>query len=148
MQKTTGKTMVQFNTVRAWLWRWLPAVVMMVLIFTASSLPSKDVPSFGVWDLLAKKGGHALGYALLGAAYARGLSAGRRLSWRLAALALAGAVLYAITDEFHQVFVSGRHASPVDVLIDSGGAVAGIATWAFIQTRVRPAWLRPPSTPQ
>lgn len=148
MQKTSNKPMVPFSNLKAWLWRWLPALLMMAVIFTASSLTKKELPSFGTWDLLAKKGGHALGYALLGAAYVRGLSAGRRLNWRLAALALAGAALYAVTDEFHQVFVSGRNSSPMDVVIDAGGAAAGIVVWAFIQTRARPAWPRPPSTPR
>ncbi len=148
MQTTPGKTASPFNGFKAWLWRWLPALVMMGLIFSASSLPGKEMPSFGLWDLLVKKGGHALGYALLGAAYLRGLAAGRRLSWPLAALALAGIALYAATDEFHQSFVSGRHPSPVDVLIDAGGATAGIAVWAFIRTRVRPGRLRRPSIPR
>ena len=33
---------------------------------------------------------------------------------------------YAITDEIHQHFVGGRHASPVDVLIDTAGVAIGI----------------------
>ena len=148
MKTTPDKPVGQFKGVKASLWRWVPALAMMALIFGASSLPGKEVPNFGVWDLLAKKGGHALGYALLGASYLGGLAAGRRLSWPLAALALAGAALYAVTDEFHQTFVSGRHPSPVDVLIDAGGAAAGVAVWAFIRTRVRPARLRRPSTPR
>jgi len=140
--------MSRFDGLRAWLWRWLPALVMMGAIFAASSLTKKEVPNFGAWDLLTKKGGHALGYALLGAGYLRGLAAGRRPTWRLAALALAAAALYAVTDEFHQRFVSGRHSSPVDVLIDTCGAAAGTAAWAFIQTRARPVWPRRPSTPE
>lgn len=36
------------------------------------------------------------------------------------------AVLYAVTDEFHQTFVSGRVGSPRDVVIDSGGALLGL----------------------
>lgn len=34
-------------------------------------------------------------------------------------------VLYACTDEFHQVFVEGRSGSPKDVLIDSIGCLIG-----------------------
>jgi len=148
MQTPPGKTVSRSNGIKGWLWRWLPALAMMALIFGASSLPSKDIPSFGVWDVLAKKGGHALGYALLGAAYLRGLTAERRLSWPLAALALAAAVLYAATDEFHQSFVSGRHPSVVDVLIDAGGATTGIAVWVLIRIRARPAQPRRPSIPR
>jgi VanZ family protein len=140
--------MSRSHRLKAWLWRWLPALVLMGAIFAASSFTKKELPNFGAWDLLTKKGGHALGYALLGAAYLRGLTAGRRSSWRLAALALAAAALYAVTDEFHQRFVSGRTSSPVDVLIDTIGAAAGAVAWALIQTRARPAWPRRPSTPQ
>ena len=140
--------MSRFDTLKAWLWRWFPALVMMGAIFAASSFTKKEIPNFGAWDLLAKKGGHALGYALLGAAYLRGLAAGRRPNWRLAALALAAVALYAVSDEFHQRFVSGRNSSPVYVLIDTCGAAAGTAAWAFIQTRVRLAWPRRPSTPE
>ena len=37
------------------------------------------------------------------------------------------AVAYAISDEYHQSFVEGRHGSPVDVLIDSTGVAIAIA---------------------
>ena len=140
--------MSHYERLKSGLWRWLPALAMMALIFTASSFTKKELPNFGAWDLLAKKGGHGLGYALLGAAYLRGLAYGRRPGWRLAVAALAGAGLYALTDEFHQRFVSGRTPSAVDVLIDACGAAAGIAAWAFIQTRARLAWPRRPSTPR
>jgi VanZ family protein len=39
---------------------------------------------------------------------------------------------YAATDEFHQSFTSGRHPSPVDVAIDSVGALLfllALALW-------------------
>jgi len=130
------------------IWRWGPALLMMALIFAASSLPSRQVPSFGVWDRLVKKGGHMTGYALLAAAYLHALANGRRVSARLVLLAVAGAGLYALTDEYHQSFVGGRHPSLVDVLIDTGGAGAGAALAALIQTRVRPGRPRPPSIPQ
>jgi VanZ family protein len=37
-------------------------------------------------------------------------------------------VLYAISDEYHQHFVHGRHGTPIDVLIDSIG-IFGIVVW-------------------
>ena len=46
---------------------------------------------------------------------------------RAALLALAFCVVYAATDEVHQLFIDGRSASIVDILIDSGGAVIGAA---------------------
>jgi VanZ family protein len=40
---------------------------------------------------------------------------------------------YAITDEVHQHFVSGRHSSPIDVAIDSAGILIGVL--ALVQVR-------------
>lgn len=41
-------------------------------------------------------------------------------------LSLGISVCYAMSDEFHQLFVMGRSGRPADVLIDSGGALVGI----------------------
>lgn len=35
-------------------------------------------------------------------------------------------LLYAITDEIHQLFVNGRYGSIIDVMIDSFGSIIGI----------------------
>lgn len=102
---------------------WLPALLMMALIFGFSSIPSKEMPSFGAFDFSVKKFGHAFGYGLLALAYQRGLGGKRPwLAWLMA-------VAFAATDEFHQSFVPGRNASPWDVLFfDNIGALAGL--WA------------------
>ena len=63
-------------------------------------------------------------------------------SWRRAGLlALALALAYAVTDEFHQGLVAGRHASAVDVAIDAAGAsiAVGLAGWV---ARRRKEWRR------
>jgi VanZ family protein len=41
---------------------------------------------------------------------------------RRAALCILGAALYSLTDEFHQSFVPGRHASLLDCGLDTLGA--------------------------
>ena len=41
---------------------------------------------------------------------------------RRAVLCILGAALYSLTDEFHQLFVPGRHASPLDCGLDTLGA--------------------------
>ena len=117
--------------IRAWLRRWGPAAVMMAVIFAASSLAKADVPQFsGIWDLLVKKTGHLLAYALLGLAYLRGLRGDRPVTpaWMVAAILLAA--LYGATDEFHKSFVAGRGATLVDVLIDTLGAMLGMGVRA------------------
>jgi VanZ family protein len=105
--------------------RWLPAFLVMTVIFGFSATPSNDLPYFGFWDTLVKKGGHMLGYALLALSYWYGLRFEKRLWW----LAWLLAVVYATTDEFHQSFVAGRHPSWVDVLgFDGGGAALALLT--------------------
>ena len=121
--------------------QWLPALAMMAIIFAFSSVPSEEMPRFGLMDYLVKKSGHALGYALLAAAYLRGLGAGRgRLAWLLA-------LVYALTDEFHQSFVPGRNPSLMDVLIfDNLGAILGL--WTFNYFARRKSTGRLPSSPR
>jgi VanZ family protein len=52
--------------------------------------------------------------------------------WPVAIGAFALAVLYAITDEFHQSFVPSRQGQLLDVFIDSVGAALGLlALWLF-----------------
>jgi hypothetical protein len=113
--------------------RWGPALLIMAVIFVASSIPRNEMPSFGLWDWVVKKGGHMLGYALLALAYLRGLTtnSGPRPTVRQMLLAVALAGLYALTDEFHQLFVPGRSAAALDVLIDTLGASLGVGVWEF-----------------
>ena len=100
---------------------------MMAAIFSFSSIPSTEMPDFGLVDFVVKKGGHAFGYGLLGLAYLRGLKGeGRTISPRHLLLAWALATLYSATDEFHQSFVPGRHPAVTDVVIDSIGAALAL----------------------
>ena len=114
---------------KMWVRRWGLAIVIMAVIFLFSSRPSAALPDFGSWDYFVKKGGHALGYALLALAYWRGTGQehGKRpLAWGLA-------ICYAITDEIHQIFVPGRHPSLFDVLFfDNLGAMLGLVLWEYI----------------
>jgi len=103
--------------------RWLPALLMMLIIFLFSSQPSSELPDFNWADTIVKKGGHLVGYAILALSYwyaFRMQQDKRGLAWLLA-------VLYALTDEFHQSFVPGRHSTIWDVLIfDNLGAMLSL----------------------
>lgn len=101
--------------------RWLPALLMMLVIFAFSSRTSNELPNFGGWDYFVKKSAHGVGYGLLALAYLRALPKRNYvLAWFLA-------VLYSATDEFHQSFVPGRHAAITDVLVfDNLGAMIAL----------------------
>jgi|SRR5690349_9205897 VanZ family protein len=103
---------------------WLPVVAWAALIFAFSSVPHLS-SGLGTWDYVLRKCAHVTEYAILGALLLRAL--GREVPAFLAALA------YAASDELHQHFVAGRHASPVDVAIDAIGITFGLLVW----TRVR-----------
>jgi VanZ family protein len=116
--------------------RWLPSIIMMAAIFAFSSLPARHIPYLGRYDFLIKKGGHALGYALLGMAYfyaiPKRVSIGFR--WMLAMLMV---ILFALSDEFHQSFVEGRTSSLRDVVIDSCGAAVALFFGAVYSSNSR-----------
>ena len=106
--------------------RWLlAALAWMLIIFWFSSQPSLPKVSDDFLDLLVKKGGHALAYGILWTLWWK--ATGR--PW----LALAIAVLYAISDEVHQLFVPGRNGWWVDVGADTVGAL--LALWFFTSRR-------------
>ena len=107
---------------------WAPPVVLMAVIFYLSAQP--DLSSgLGALDTIGRKFVHAGEYALLAFLWWRALRT-RTDSRRAALLGLAFAAAYAVTDEYHQSFVSGRHGSAVDVVIDTAGAgVAALLLW-------------------
>ena len=105
---------------------WLPVLAWAALIFAFSSIPHLS-SGLGVWDTVLRKGAHLTEYAILGALLYRAL--GRE------APALAAGIAYAATDELHQHFVTGRHASPVDVAIDAVGISIGMLVWLRVRGR-------------
>jgi VanZ family protein len=110
--------------------RWAPAFVMMAAIFALSSLPAERLPFFGEYDLLVKKGAHAVGYAMLAVAYFIALPSRLSPVYR-GVLSFLMAVLFALSDEFHQSFVRSRHSALRDVGIDSLGAALALLVAAL-----------------
>ena len=105
---------------------WLPVLIWAAVIFTLSSIPSLST-GLGTWDTILRKAAHLAEYAVLGGLLYRAL--GRE------PFALAVGIAYAATDELHQYFVRGRHASPVDVAIDGVGVAVGMLLWLRLRER-------------
>lgn len=99
--------------------RLLPALLMMAAIFFFSARPSDEMP-LSLFERILYKAGHVIGYAMLAISFWRAFdfrNKSRWLPWLLA-------MLYAMTDEYHQSFVAGRHSTAFDVLIyDNIGAL-------------------------
>ena len=115
------------------LFLWGPPVLLMALIFTASSASDPGLPS-NISDKVA----HLGAYGLLGILLFRAL-AGGGLSGATparAALALLFSVLYGVTDELHQSLVPNRSPDVMDLLADALGSGLGIAAILLLK------WLR------
>ena len=110
--------------------RFAPPLLLMGLIFFLSAQP--DLSSgLGRWDTVLRKGAHMTEYALLWFLWWRALGYGNP------GPAIAIALLWAASDEYHQSFVDGRHGSPWDVAIDAVGVGLGVlvARVAYSQPR-------------
>ena len=108
-----------------WLYHWLPLIAWAGLIFYLSAQP--DLPNPGthwVGDLISAVG-HMSVFAVLAVLWARALGSRRHA----AILAFALTMLYALSDEFHQAFVPGRHCDPLDMAYDALGAAVGLWAW-------------------
>ena len=79
--------------------------------------------NFNWADTFVKKGGHIIGYAVLAFTYWRALEFKGNQRW----VAWLLAMIYALTDEFHQSFVAGRHSTIWDVMLfDNLGALSSL----------------------
>src|ERR1700676_873038 len=115
---------------------WIPVLVWGAVIFTLSTsafsaintskmidpmlrwlIPGISAASVDVVHMLVRKAAHFTEYGILFWLLIRGPMAQRPY------LALMLCVVYALTDEGHQVFVPGRTASLYDVALDSSGAL-------------------------
>jgi VanZ family protein len=105
---------------------WLPVLAWAGVIFAFSSVPDLGT-GLGGWDLVLRKLAHAAEYAFLGLLLTRAA--------RSPILAVALGVLYAVSDELHQLTVPGREGSPLDVAIDAVGVTLGVLAWQRLARR-------------
>lgn len=138
---------------RGTLWRrWLPALLWMLVIFGASTdlmsaeHTSRFIAPFLQWfdpnvspatvlqvQFAVRKAAHLTEYAILAALLVRALRGeAARPTAGLIACAIAVAAVWAVLDEYHQSFVPSRTSSPIDVMIDTAGAVLGVAIYCWL----------------
>jgi VanZ family protein len=140
---------------------WLPVLLWMALIFTASTdlgstqhtsrfigpflryfWPDVSPETIHNVQVAIRKTGHLTGYAVLAILTLRARQRGlfsKGWNWNSARLTELIAAVYAITDELHQSIVPTRMGSAWDVLIDAIGAALGLAA-IWTAGRLRRKW--------
>lgn len=135
---------------------WVPVVLWMILIFYLSHQPStasNELSSgvmmltvntlnnvtpieldLGILHQLIRKSAHFFAYLILGVFVLRALKNYQGHDVKKIGLALILCVVYASSDEIHQLFIPGRSGEVRDVMIDSTGALTGLLIyWLFVK---------------
>lgn len=138
------------------LFYWVPVILWMVLIFNLSSqvaeqsnklstgftevvvkVLEKVAPraSFSIesFNHMVRKNAHFFTYLILGILVINALRKSGVQGYHSIAWAVGICILYAVSDEVHQLFVPGRGAAVKDVIIDSAGATVGIGLYLLFK---------------
>jgi len=110
------------SALKQFFYYWFPTLCFMAFIFFLSSLSGSSLSNFGSFDVFVKKGGHITEYAILSILLFRAFQSlfAARKALILSAFV---AVLYAVSDEYHQTFIPLREGTIRDVFIDSIGVL-------------------------
>jgi VanZ family protein len=111
----------------------------MALLFVLSSQPGLRIHPDAEVDRPLRIVAHAASYAVLGALLVFALAGTRRPTLGTILGAVLVAVLFALSDEFHQSLVPGRTGRLDDVVVDAVGATLGVLAMAGLG-RLRPSF--------
>ena len=134
---------------------WTAVILWMALIFYLSHQPAADSNelSTGITEVIiqtiekvapnmeldirslnhiVRKNAHFFAYLVLGVLVINALRVNGVKGYRSIALALGICILYAISDEVHQLFIPGRSCEVRDVIIDAAGASVGIVVYLVV----------------
>lgn len=104
-----------------------------VIINTIETITPDQDFNVGAFHHYVRKNAHFFAYLVLGILVLNALRRSNMIGYRGVLTALLIAVLYAISDEVHQLFIAGRSGEARDVLIDSAGASIGIVVWKGLE---------------
>jgi VanZ family protein len=106
---------------------WLPVILWAGLIFYLSAQPGLSSGLPWLYDFVLRKGAHVTVFAILFLLADRAFKNYGLSNKKALLCAFIFTILCAVSDEYHQTFVSQRVGSPGDVVIDSLGVV--FFTW-------------------
>ena len=103
---------------------WLPVFVWMGIIFYFSNRPDLPGGKFDWLDFLTKKTAHIGEFFILNLLFYRAFQR------KLPDYAILSSLIFAFSDEIHQLFTPGRGAKLTDVLIDfTGITLSSVWLW-------------------
>lgn len=143
---------------------WILVIIWMIMIFYLSHQPAGQsnglstgitekiidmfkliIPNVSIdlasFNHIIRKNAHFFVYLVLGILVVNGLNTSGVSGFRLVGLALFICVIYAMSDEIHQLYIQGRSGQVKDVIIDSTGALVGIEIYWGIKVTYR-RWKR------
>jgi len=102
--------------------KWLPAILIMGIIFALSSVKGVTINEIGLGKESYHINGHFILFVLLCFAYFR--------ATKNIILSVVLTMCYGVLDELHQLYTPGRSSSTFDIFVDSTGAVlTGLFLW-------------------
>ncbi|PJA87116.1 MAG: hypothetical protein CO141_01125 [Candidatus Moranbacteria bacterium CG_4_9_14_3_um_filter_42_9] len=110
---------------------WLAAAAWMAVIFFLSSVRGSGYQSPSTFYFIERKSFHVIEYFILLILFHKALSWDFKYEKALAFSAVL-ALIYGISDEWHQTFVFGRDGTIRDVAIDLTGILAALIFISFI----------------
>lgn len=138
---------------------WILVIFCMTTIFAFSaqdSGSSQELSDGLLWDIIkflglnladatmaflsvfVRKAAHFTIYAVLGALICILMKSGYNMTGKKCFFVPLGmSALYAFTDEFHQLFISGRSGQAADVILDSFGALFGVVLALAVFTAIK-----------
>jgi len=123
------------STKKRFLFFIIPVVVYAAVIFSLSSIshPREELSLFFGFDKLL----HVIEYYVFGYLLMRLFVTSPKIfiSKRRVTLTIVAGILYAISDEWHQLFVPGRCMSVYDMIFDFLGVVVAAVSYTFVRYR-------------
>ena len=119
----------------------LCSLLWMYVIFYLSSITGDQLGPDTLVINLVKKSGHTVIFGILAVLYLyalKGRQSLREAGAGIFLMSLLFALLYAVSDEYHQSFIPGRHSSGTDIFIDICGALTALAI--LYGTKTRKKW--------
>jgi VanZ family protein len=134
---------------------WLAVFFWIILIFSLSHQPANQTNELSIYvtktileiieeftpskefnlinyNLTIRKFAHFFIYLILGTLSMYALNKSRIIGLKASILSLLFIIIFAISDELHQLFIPGRGSGLWDVLIDIYGAFTGIIAYLII----------------